>query len=480
MCPLIPFLFAKSLVYLSVHECKVTKIIQPFKILLFSFSYVCYFFINFALMHKKVAIIGGGAAGCFCSIELKRILPDAEVHVFEGGTRLLAKVAVTGGGRCNLTNSFASCLDAKGRLTNLQSVYPRGDKLMRKMLSSFSHEDTWQWFEREGVRLVTQPDDCVFPVSQDAMQIVGTLTRLMQQLGVKVHLRAKVIELGRKTSEPEHMNQETSEPDRNSYFVRMEGDEMGDFDAVVVTTGGSPRPSGLAFLEPFGIETVPPVPSLFTFNIAGNQNSILMGTVVEDAVVSLAGTRHKARGPLLWTHWGVSGPAVLKLSSHAARDLAASDYHGTLIVNWCGDANEEAVRSQLLQMMQSSAQKSVTNVYPTHLTQKHWQVLLTQCAIPLTQRWGALNKTHVNRLVACLTSQQLQITGRCHWKEEFVTCGGISLSALSSKTLESRQYPGLFFAGEVTDVDAVTGGFNLQAAWSMAYVVAHNVAKKQP
>lgn len=407
---------------------------------------------------KNVAIIGAGAAGCFCAIELKRRHPDYSVVVYESATKPLAKVAVTGGGRCNLTNSFACCLDDRGRLTNLQTVYPRGDKLMRKMLGNFSHEDVWQWFENEGVRLVTQEDECVFPVSQDAMQIVNTLTFLMHRLGVVLKLRSRVGEIV---------------PCAEGGYVLNPFDER--YDAVVVTSGGSPKASGLSFLKNLELEMVQPVPSLFTFNIAGSQNGRLMGTVVEDVCVTLAGTRHKAEGPLLWTHWGVSGPAVLKLSSYSARELAASDYKGVLVVNWCGGRNENEVREMLQMLMKENDKKSVCNVYPDFLTQKHWAEILEYCSIPPTQRWGAVNNTHLNRLAACLTSQQLEITGRCHFKEEFVTCGGVSLSSVSAKTLEAKNHQGLFFAGEVLDVDAITGGFNLQAAWSMGYTCAMNM-----
>lgn len=410
-------------------------------------------------MQEKIAIIGAGAAGCFCAIETKRRKPDADVVVLEAATKALAKVAVTGGGRCNLTNSFRMCTDERGRLTNLGTVYPRGDKLMRKMLSRFSHEDAYQWFEDEGVRLLTQEDDCVFPVSQDAMEIVNTLLRQMRNLGVKLLLKSKVTAV---------------RPLAEGYEVEYNG-ESERYDKVVVTTGGSPKDTRLAFLCPLQLEVVPPVPSLFTFNIDGPQKAILMGTVVENVAVSLAGTKHKAHGPLLWTHWGVSGPAVLRLSSYAARDLEAADYKGVMTVNWCGDRKEGEVREMLVGMMKENGGKVVTNVYPTHLTQKHWTVLLEHCAIPLTQRWGALNATHLNRLVACLTAQQLTITDRSQWKEEFVTCGGIALTNVSPKTLESKQHPGLFFAGEVLDVDAVTGGYNLQAAWSMGYVVAQSL-----
>lgn len=392
----------------------------------------------------RVAIIGAGAAGCFCAINIKRMHRDCDVEIFEAGTRPLAKVAVTGGGRCNLTNSFRN-------IKNLSEAYPRGDKLMRRALSAFSQEDTMEWFEREGVALVTQDDECVFPQSQDAMEIVNTLLRLCRKEGVQIRLRARV-----------------------NIYKEEGGYRVGEslFDKVVVTVGGCPKISKLDFLSSLNLEIVHPVPSLFTFNISGDWHQRLMGTVVEDAVVSLAGTKHKSRGALLLTHWGMSGPAILKLSSYAARHLADNAYKGTITINWCGGRNEEDVRQQLSQMMQANAQKMVTNVYPTHLTQAHWLVMLERAGVPATQRWGALNKKHINRLVTTLTADVHQITGRCHFKEEFVTAGGVALSNINIKTMECKQHPGLFFAGEVLDVDAITGGFNLQAAWSMAYVVA--------
>ncbi|MBS7366570.1 MAG: aminoacetone oxidase family FAD-binding enzyme [Prevotella sp.] len=238
----------------------------------------------------RTAIIGAGAAGCFCAINIKRLHRDCDVEIFESGTHPLAKVAVTGGGRCNLTNSFRN-------ITNLSEAYPRGDKLMRRALSVFSHEDTMDWFEREGVALVTQDDECVFPQSQDAMEIVNTLTRLCRREGVTIHLRSRV----------------NIEKVDDGFMV---GNKL--FDRVVVTVGGCPKASRLDFLSSLDLAIVPPVPSLFTFNISGNWHQRLMGTVVEGVTVSLAGTKHKSHGAILLTHWGMSGPAILKLSSYAA------------------------------------------------------------------------------------------------------------------------------------------------------------------
>lgn len=423
-------------------------------------------------MKKTVSIIGGGAAGCFCAVQLKRQCPDLRVVVYERSTRLMAKLAVTGGGRCNLTNSFAHFVDERGRYSDLQLAYPRGDKLLRRLFGVFSHTDTMRWFEQQGVRLVTQEDECVFPASQDAMQIVNLLGRMMQQGGVEVHCGHRLTDVKRCAG--------------SGYQLFFEGkDESVPTDLVVVTTGGGEA----SFLKSLSVEIVPPLPSLFTFNLAVASESFhtpesdspmcqrLMGTVVEDVAVSLAGTKHRAHGALLWTHWGVSGPAILRLSSYAARTLADRNYVGELMVNWCGGLHEDEVRSNLQRMMKEHGQRAVANEYPSFLTQKHWMLMLQQCGIPLTQRWNALNATHLRRLVAILTAQPLRIAGRCKYKEEFVTCGGVSLSCVNPRTLEHREYAGLYFAGEALDVDAVTGGFNLQAAWTTAYCVAQAVVK---
>ena len=387
----------------------------------------------------SIAIIGAGAAGCFCAINLKRMLPDADIHIFESKGKALAKVAVTGGGRCNLTNTF-------NKVSNLQDVYPRGEKLMRRALTVFSAEDTCAWFEREGVRLVTQEDECIFPQSQDAMQIVNTLLYDIKGLGVQLHLNEKVA------------------------YV-----DLNKWDRVIVTTGGHATPAGFSMLEALSIPIEQPVPSLFTFNVSGDWHQLLMGTVVEDVQAFIPGTKFRSRGALLLTHWGMSGPAALKLSSYAARYLAEHDYLTPLCINWMGESSEQEVRQLLQDMMQQHAQKLITSVYPQQFTSKHWSVLLTRMGIPLTQRWGALNTKHLNRMLTVLTSDTYQITGKCPFKEEFVTCGGVSLKAININTLQSKQYPNLYFAGEVLDVDAVTGGFNLQAAWSMGYVVAKHI-----
>lgn len=447
----------------------------------------------------KVAIVGAGAAGCFCAVELKRRMPSASVEVFEAGTTALAKVAITGGGRCNLTNSFEG-------ISSLSAAYPRGDKLMKRLFRSFDQRSTWQWFENEGVKLVLQEDHCVFPASQDAMEIVNTLQARMRQAGVVLHIRHKVSGINpcsdggyelsiedaecigrslRQAQRPDSLAPESiiSVPEPVEGPILQKSQRLDKHnclaDIVVVTTGGSPKLSGLGMLDGLDLEIVPPVPSLFTFNLPGSPVRELMGTVVENASASLVGTKFKASGPLLITHWGMSGPAILKLSSYAARYLAENEYSATLSVNWFGDAGEQDVRDRITALSKDSPQKQILNTHPSELPSRLWNYLISKCGIREDTRWAELGSKGMNRLVNTLINDEYQIRGKSRFKEEFVTCGGVALSNINLNTLESKNHPGLYFAGEILDVDAITGGFNLQAAWSMGYTVARSITLHQ-
>ncbi|MBR2883072.1 MAG: aminoacetone oxidase family FAD-binding enzyme [Prevotella sp.] len=439
----------------------------------------------------NIAIIGGGAAGCFAAINIKRNYPEAHVTVIEAGRKLLAKVAITGGGRCNLTNSFRN-------IRSIAAAYPRGEKLMKRLLREFSHDDTMTWFEREGVRLVTQDDQCVFPKSQDAMEIVGTLTSLMRRLGVEVRTSCRVVKIeaslsgyevatltgcevaalsgsnNLKTSKP--YNLKTSEP------VSPSGDYGGlqlIFDRVIVTTGGSPKLSGLDMLAPLNLDIVTPVPSLFSICLPNHPITELTGTVVEHTSATLVGTKLRAEGPLLITHWGMSGPAILKLSSYAARQLHDSGYKARISVNWLGNANEGEAMETIMELAIKNPAKQLASVYPQQFNSRLWTYLIKQSSLNPSQRWSELAKKSFNKLVNTLVNDQYLMDGKNRFKEEFVTCGGVALSNINPKTMECRNYPGLYFAGEVLDVDAITGGFNLQAAWSMAWVVSNNFRQNQ-
>ena len=395
----------------------------------------------------KIGIVGGGAAGCLCAILAKRRLPQAGVTVFEAGPRLLAKVALTGGGRCNLTNSFRD-------IERLETAYPRGAQLMRRALRVLSPEDTMRWFEGEGVRLTTQDDQCVFPVSQDAMQVVHTLERGLREAGVRVVLNAPVERI---LALPE-----------GGFLLRDDR-----FDRVVVATGGTAREK-LERLLPEGVVVTDTVPSLFTLKIPDDGLRALMGTVVPRVALSLAGTKFRAAGTLLITDWGVSGPATLRLSSYAARHLAGSGYNGTLLVNWL-DAAESDARKWISATAAANPRKQVSATPPEGITARLWRHLTARATLREDLRWAELGSRGSVRLAATLTADTYPVDGRARFKEEFVTCGGVDLAGVSLNSLESKQYPGLFFAGEALDLDAVTGGFNLQAAWSTAAVVASSL-----
>lgn len=389
----------------------------------------------------KTAIIGGGAAGFFLAVNLKELMPEMEVVIFERSRRVLAKVEVSGGGRCNCTNSFASVRD-------LQQVYPRGHRLMKRLMNVFDQGDTYRWFESHGVPLVTQTDECVFPQAQDSHAVINCFLTLARRYHVQILTERKIQSLA----------------------------ELHDYDFVAVTTGGSPKGEGLRWLADLGHEIEPPVPSLFTFSVDDVRLQALQGLVVEGAAASLPTTKYHADGPLLITHWGLSGPAILKLSSYAARHLADYQYRVTLSINWL-QRREDDLLSSLHEMSIRQPQKLLTTCNPFGLQQRLWSYLLEKVlGQRAALRWGELGCKDLNRMVNVLMNDNYQTAGRAAFKDEFVTCGGVSLKAVNPATLESRHVQRLYFAGEVLDVDGITGGFNFQAAWTTAYTVARSIA----
>jgi predicted Rossmann fold flavoprotein len=377
--------------------------------------------------------------------------PDVAVTVFEASSRPMAKLAITGGGRCNLTNDFEG-------IRSLSDAYPRGERVMKRALKAFSNEDTIRWFTERGVPCTLQEDHCWFPCSQEAMDIVHCLLRSMD--GADIRLGTPVKEIAGQAG-----NDVT--PDVIG-GLKVNGES---FDYVVVTTGGMNK--GASMFEGLDLEIVPPVPSLFTLNIPDKSLTALMGLVV-NASVSIPGTSFKADGPLLITDWGVSGPATLKLSSYAARYLAEHQYKTTVAINWL-NRNENEVREMLRKTASESPQKQISNT--PLLQQRLWGHIISKAGLRPDIRWAELGSKGLNRLTAILTQDTYPVSGKGKFKEEFVTAGGIGLSNIDLSTLESKKYPGLFFAGEVLDIDAITGGFNLQAAWSTGYVCARSILK---
>ena len=391
---------------------------------------------------KSIAVIGGGAAGCFCAIEVKRRLPQSKVTIYEAQDKLLAKVAITGGGRCNLTNSFRDFRDAKGNLERLEYVYPRGHRLMKRLFNTFSPDDTIKWFESHGVKLVTQPDCCIFPKSQDAMQIVHTLERLLKEKGVEIRTGHKVEDI---TAITENIK--------------------------VITTGGKKTDKGYGFLAKLNIETEKPIPSLFTFELSDKALKSLSGTVADNATLSIPKTKFKSNGILLVTDWGTSGPATLKLSSYAARFLSETNYQTPLTINWISKTQEEALAILKIAIAENSLKK-LSSINIEGLTNRLWNHIISRSAIREDIRCSEVGPKQMNKLSATLTSDIYDITGKGRFKEEFVTCGGVSLKEIDQNTLHAKKHPDIYFAGEVLDIDAVTGGFNLQAAWTTGYAVA--------
>ena len=384
----------------------------------------------------KTAIVGGGAAGFFAAINLKEMCPEMQVTIFEKSKKVLAKVEVSGGGRCNCTNSFEA-------VTDLQQVYPRGHRLLKRLFKTFDYRDAYEWFESHGVRLVTQEDHCVFPMSQDSHTIINLFLAEAKRHGVEIRTQCKIESL----------------------------DELKDYDFKVITTGG-----GTASMA--GVPTIEAVPSLFTFSIEDEALRALMGTVVEDATASIPGTKLKSNGPLLITHWGMSGPAILKLSSHAARELHEHNYQMPLAVNWTS-LKEPEIQQELQEIIIRHPQKQIATIRPFGLPSRLWDYLVAKTLGERAQnRWQNLNQKELNRLTNALCYDQYQIAGRAAFKDEFVTCGGIDLSGINPNTLEAKTLPQLYFAGEVLDIDGITGGFNFQAAWTTAYVVSMAITQQ--
>ena len=384
----------------------------------------------------RTAVVGGGAAGFFLAINLKELCPQMEVTIFEKSRKVLAKVEVSGGGRCNCTNSFAAVRD-------LSEVYPRGHRLMKRLFKTFDYRDAYAWFEHHGVRLVTQDDNCVFPASQDSHTIINLFLAEARRHGISIRTESKITSLG----------------------------ELADYDFIAITTGG-----GTAAMA--GVPVVEAVPSLFTFSIADEDLQALMGTVVDDATAFIPGTGFRASGPLLITHWGMSGPAILKLSSHAARELHDHHYQMPLSVNWTSRKDPEILQ-QLQDIISRHPQKQLNTIRPFDLPSRLWNYLLEKTLGERAKnRWQNLNKKELNRLVNTLCNDSYQIAGRAAFKDEFVTCGGISLAAVNPTTLESKDLPHVYFAGEVLDIDGITGGFNFQAAWTTAYTIAQAISHR--
>ncbi len=398
-------------------------------------------------MNPKVAIIGAGAAGFFAAISCKTQHPTAEVTIYEKTSKLLAKVRISGGGRCNVTNGCEGVpLFAKH--------YPRGEKQLKKAFGQFSSTDTINWFESRGVELKVEPDGRMFPVSDDSQTIIDCLMAEVRRLGIQIVISEPLLSL-------------SNEKDK----VKLEfksGSKV--VDKVIVTTGGQPKAEGFKWLVDLGHQIVEPVPSLFTFNMPKNNITQLMGLSVPNATVRIQGTKLNQSGPLLITHWGMSGPAVLKTSAWGARILNDMDYQFVVHINWLGQETEQGLRDHIENIKASNPKKQLKNLSIYGLPQRLWDYFLEAAEIEPEKPWAELPKKQFNKLVEKLINDQHQVTGKTTFKEEFVTAGGIDLADVDFNTMQSRVVPNLHFAGEVLNIDGVTGGFNFQAAWTTGFI----------
>lgn len=399
-----------------------------------------------------ICVIGGGAAGFFAAINAAA--QGCKVTILEKGNKVLSKVRVSGGGRCNVTNGVTT-------LQGLLDGYPRGHKELRGPFTRFNNQDTMNWFEDRGVNLKIEKDGRVFPVSDDSVSIIDCLLDEAERLGVEVKLGFAVDSIST----------------TSTGFIIHSNNSTLQASKIIVTTGGGSKPESYKWLQSLGIQIVYPVPSLFTFNIPDSPYLDLMGVSVQDAVVSICGSKIAARGPLLFTHWGLSGPAVLKCSSIAARMLQESNYSFEIQVDMLPEVSQDALRTQLRTLSQQQPSKKIETIRLDGISSRLFERLCELSGIPIGLDLGNLSKQAINRLVDSIKATRMNVVGKTTFKEEFVTCGGVSLKEIEFKTMECKKHPGIHFAGEVLDIDGVTGGFNFQAAWTTGYIAGVSACK---
>lgn len=402
----------------------------------------------------SLVVIGGGAAGFFCAVNAARMNPMLKVTIIEKGNKLLSKVKVSGGGRCNLTHA---CFD----IVEMSRRYPRGGNFVKKTFHQFFTTDTIQWFEERGVQLKAERDGRMFPVTDSSQTIIDCLLREAGKYDVEILLNRDVNAI-KKQGE--------------LFEITCSNGQTFTADHLCVATGGYPKAPLFDWLKGTGHTIEEPVPSLFTFNMPGNPITTLMGVSVEEARVRIDGTKLEQQGPLLITHWGLSGPAILKLSAWAARELKQRQYAFTAVISWLPLTREQELREQLQQMRKSHAAQRITGKNAFNLPGSLWDFLVKEIGVNTEMRWADLPAVVLNKMVKALTSYECPVNGKTTFKEEFVTAGGIRLNEIDANTMMSKKIPGLYFAGEVLDVDGITGGYNFQHAWTSGWVAAKAIA----
>jgi len=406
------------------------------------------------MSRSKVVIVGGGAAGFFAAITCAEAAPGADVTILEKSPRFLSKVKISGGGRCNVTHA---CFDARA----LAAHYPRGERALIGPFKAFQPEDTIEWFRKRGVEMYTQEDGCLFPVSDSSQTIIDCFVTAAQNAGVKLRTGAGV--------------EAISHAD-GVFTLTLAGGETIHAEQVLIATGGCRTAAMGQLAVSLGHTLEPPVPSLFTFHIEVPWARELAGIVIEPVEAAAVGLRE--RGILLFTHWGVSGPVILRLSAWGARKIADADYHFPLTINWLPGLTHEALHGRLAHLRESSPAKLVVNTPIAPLQARLWEALVLAAGVARETRWAELSKAQQHALLNQLLRTELPVSGKSMNKDEFVTCGGVRLSEVDFKTMQSRIVPGLYFAGEFLDVDGITGGFNFQNCWTTGWLAGNTMARR--
>lgn len=410
------------------------------------------------MVKEQIIIIGGGAAGYFCAINIAMLNPNLAITILEKTSKTLGKVKISGGGRCNVTHS---CFD----IDTLAKNYPRGAHFLKKCFYTFNTQHTVEWFAKQGVKLHTEADGRMFPTTNSSQTIIDTLSNLVHQYNIAIITSCTV-------------NKITLHND--AYTLTTNTNHTYTANKLCIATGGYPKIEQYQWLQQLQTNQLlieQPVPSLFTFNLSNSKELLaLMGVSAPNCIVKINGTKLSQQGIVLITHWGLSGPAILKLSAFAAQHIHSTNYNYSISINWVGTYTETAL-SLHWNSLTSHTNQTVGNHNPLQLPTRLWHYLLQQATITLTSKWQNISKETQNKLIKLLTNQQLAVQGKTTYKEEFVTCGGIQLHQINHTTLQHKQLPNLYFAGEILNIDGITGGFNFQNAWTTGYIAAKAMAE---
>jgi len=403
-----------------------------------------------------LVVVGGGAAGFFCAVNAAKMNPELKIAIVEKTSKLLSKVKVSGGGRCNVTHDEMDII-------SLTKFYPRGQNFLKKAFHHFGPSNTVEWFAQRGVLLKVEKDGRMFPSSNTSQTIIDCFIKEANNGNVSIFMNASVDQL---------------EKENDYWILKEKGGRSWNAKNVCVTSGGFNKLEQYEWLSRLGLKVELPVPSLFTFNMPKNDITSLMGLSVPSATIKIIGTKLASTGPLLITHWGLSGPAVLKLSALGARILAEKNYQFSILVNWLSDYTEETLREDWATIRNKQGHSLLVHKNPFGLPSRLWEYFLKEADIDNKTYWSDLKSNMQNKLIQLLTAHSFVVGGKTTFKEEFVTCGGIALSEIDVNTMQSKRLLGLYFAGEILDVDGVTGGFNFQNAWTTGYIAAKNIALK--